>query len=278
MLNVRAHLLPILAVAGGTAAAIFGLGVQKSPAAAPVELKPAAPSMPAAPIPDDDQASTQTISGEVLERISVEKYTYLRLGERGSAGTWTAVPAADVKEGERVRVGGAQHMTQFVSTTLKRTFDSIYFGVLEPGSGLAAASGSDSTGAVNPHATPGAAVDAIDVSKVARAPGPLGRTVAELNDQRLALAGKTARVRAVVVKSTTGVLGRNFLHVRDRSGDGKAKNNDLVVTTTASATLGQNLLFEGTVVNDKDFGAGYRYPVILEDARLLEPERSTGSM
>ena len=32
------------------------------------------------------------------------------------------------------------------------------------------------------------------------------------------------------------------------------------------------------MVKDKDFGAGYSYPVLLEDARVLRAERSTGSM
>jgi hypothetical protein len=73
----------------------------------------------------------------------------------------------------------------------------------------------------------------------------------------------------VVVKSIGGILGRTFLHIRDGSGDEKAGNNDLTVTTTASPAVGERVLLEGTVVTDKDYGSGYRYPVLLEDARVL---------
>jgi hypothetical protein len=169
--------------------------------------------------------------------------------------------------GQRVNVHGAELMTGFVSTTLKRTFDAIYFGVLDAGPGDPPASGT--APAINPHAGAGTAASAIPVPKVARAPGPLGRTVAELTLQRTTLQGKPARVRGVVVKSIGGILGRTFLHIRDGSGDEKAGNNDLTVTTTASPAVGERVLLEGTVVTDKDYGSGYRYPVLLEDARVL---------
>lgn len=269
MWNWRAHLLPILAVAGGAAAALFGLGVHKSPAPAATELKAEAPSPPAAPIPDEEPSETaKTISGAVLERISVEKYTYLRLGEPGSAGTWTAVPNTDgARLGERVSVHDAQLMTSFVSATLKRTFDSIYFGVLDTGAGDRPAA--PALPGNNPHSAPVASGEAIAVPKLPRAPGPLGHTVAELTADRGTLRGKPARVRGVVVKSIGGILGRTFLHVRDGSGDAKSGDNDLTVTTQATPSVGERVLLEGTVVTDKDYGSGYRYPVLLEDARVL---------
>jgi hypothetical protein len=222
------------------------------------------PSPPAAPIPDEEPSEEpKTISGEVLERIAVEKYTYLRLGEPGSAGTWTAVASTDgARFGERVSVRGAQLMTGFVSATLKRTFDAIYFGVLDGAAGTGAAAG-------NPHASSAASAGAMAVPTLPRAPGPLGRTIAELTAQRAALQGKPARVRGVVVKSIGGILGRTFLHVRDGSGDEKSGDNDLTVTTDSSPAVGERVLLEGTVVTDKDYGSGYRYPVLLEDARLL---------
>jgi hypothetical protein len=271
MWNLRANVFPILAVAGGATAALFGLGVHKTAAPAVAELKAQAPSPAAAPIPDEDTSSSaKTISGEVLERIDVEKYTYLRLGEPGSAGTWTAVPRAEtVQVGQRVRVQSAELMTGFVSASLKRTFDAIYFGVLDAGAGSAPVAAAAPASPVTPHTSIGTSAEAVTVPKLARASGPLGRTVAELTLQRASLQGKPARVRAVVVKSIGGILGRTFLHVRDGSGDAATGSNDLTVTTSASPAVGERVLLEGTVVTDKDYGSGYRYPVLLEDARLL---------
>jgi hypothetical protein len=77
-------------------------------------------------------------------------------------------------------------------------------------------------------------------------------------------------VRGVVVKSTPGVLGRTFAHLRDGSGDAARKDNDLTVTSEQPLEVGQTVLVQGTVVTDKDFGSGYKYDVLLTDARRVE--------
>jgi hypothetical protein len=42
----------------------------------------------------------------------------------------------------------------------------------------------------------------------------------------------------------------------------------LTVTTTTSAKVGDTVLVTGVVSTDKDFGAGYKYNVILDDAKV----------
>jgi hypothetical protein len=114
-------------------------------------------------------------------------------------------------------------------------------------------------------------VQAAQVQPVERAPGANGKTVAEIIGQRTALSGKTIRVRATVVKATPGVLGRTYLHVRDGSGDPAAGTNDLVATTEATPSVGQTILLEGVVATDRDVGAGYRFPTIVEDCKVIAP-------
>jgi hypothetical protein len=63
-------------------------------------------------------------------------------------------------------------------------------------------------------------------------------------------------------------MGKNWLHVRDGSGSKAAKDNDLTVTTDVVAKVGDVVTVTGTVSVDKDFGAGYAYPVIVENAKL----------
>lgn len=109
------------------------------------------------------------------------------------------------------------------------------------------------------------------VKKVAKAEGPLGRSVSEVYAQRTALRGKPVRVRGVVVKSVSGVLGRTFLHVRDGSGSTAQADNDLTITTTLQPKLGEEVLLEGKLTTDKDFGMGYTYPVLLEEAVAVSP-------
>jgi hypothetical protein len=103
-----------------------------------------------------------------------------------------------------------------------------------------------------------------------RAAGPLGHTVAEVHARSKALAGKKVSVRAVVVKVNENIMGRNWLHLQDGSGDPAAGTHDLAVTTRGKAKMGQRVLVRGRLVVDRDFGAGYSYPVIIEDGELLK--------
>ncbi|NDD27976.1 MAG: hypothetical protein EB084_06895 [Proteobacteria bacterium] len=103
---------------------------------------------------------------------------------------------------------------------------------------------------------------------MAKADGPNGFTVAEVFEKGKALANKSVSVHARVVKVTPGVLGRNWMHLRDGSGSDTDKTNDLVVTTRDEANVGDAITVTGVVHTDKDVGAGYTYPVLVEDAKV----------
>lgn len=265
-------------------------GCSRKPAApaAPASAPPAAASassvVPAAPA-----AALTTVSGTVVETMDASDYTYMRL-RTAQGETWAAVNKTKVAKGDAVTVTNAMVMDGFQSKTLNRTFDHIVFGVLagpgSPAPGGAAAAASElpmvsghaptagTTGGETPQQmaaqhgqAAGGPDDAPDV-KVEKAEGKNARTVAELWAQRTALRGKEVSVRAKVVKVTSGVMGRNWLHVRDGSGSKAAKDNDLTVTTEAPAKVGDVVTITGLVSTDKDFGAGYAYPVIVENARL----------
>ncbi|HEY5955748.1 MAG TPA: hypothetical protein VIV60_04310, partial [Polyangiaceae bacterium] len=125
-------------------------------------------------------------------------------------------------------------------------------------------------GMANPHANSGASGDLVPVGKVARAEGGSGHFIAELFKQRKALSGKQVRVRGVVVKSTSGVLNRTFLHLRDGTGAPTSGDHDLTVTTDQEAPIGTTVVCEGTLTLERDFGAGYAYPIIIENAKLVK--------
>jgi len=222
----------------------------------------------------------------------VPHYTYLRIGAAGQPGTWAAVNSAtDVKVGDPARVVQAQAMHDFQSSSLKRKFDTIYFGVLEgknqpsaqeapaanPHAGMEMANNPHASvdgmpvgsNDVNPHAQVPASANSIPIGKVAKAKGEMGHTVADIFAKRSALSGKVVRVRAVVVKSVPAVMGKTFLHVRDGSGSEKTGDYDLTITTQAQPQLGDTLLFQGKLGTDVDFGAGYMYPAIIQDAQLV---------
>jgi aspartyl/asparaginyl-tRNA synthetase len=117
------------------------------------------------------------------------------------------------------------------------------------------------------HAQIAAGPSEAEVIDVPKAEGEGAHTVAEVWAKRADLKGAKVKVRAKVVKATRNVMGRTFLHVRDGTGTA-GKDNDLTVTTTDEVAVGEVVTLTGTVSVDRDFGAGYAYPVIVEGATL----------
>ena len=74
-------------------------------------------------------ATTQTLSGKVLEVLNVPTYTYLRV-QTGGAEEWVAVNTASVKVGETVTFQSQIVMENFPSKSLNRTFAKLHMGVL----------------------------------------------------------------------------------------------------------------------------------------------------
>jgi hypothetical protein len=106
----------------------------------------------------------------------------------------------------------------------------------------------------------------IDLAGIAKAEG--GKSVLDVYTEKAALANQKVVVRGKVVKTNAGIMNKDWLHIRDGSGgDG---TNDLTVTTTSQPlpNVGDTVLVKGTVVLDKDFGMGYQYPVLIEDAEV----------
>ncbi|MBY0575539.1 MAG: hypothetical protein K2P67_02955 [Gallionellaceae bacterium] len=92
------------------------------------------------------------------------------------------------------------------------------------------------------------------------------KTVAAVYQNKAALAGKTVSVKGKVVKVNNGIMDRNFVHVQD--GTGGEGSNNLVVTSKQTANVGDQVAISGKVVVNRDFGSGYSYPLLIEEARI----------
>lgn len=207
------------------------------------------------------------ITGVVRETIAVPGYTYLRL-EQSAGETWAAVPTApDVEVGQRVTVTRPTVMKSFRSSTLNRTFDTIYFGQLGTTGAGPAASGAPPPGHPAVGSRPKAA--AVPSGGVEPAKGENAARISEIFERKAALEGKTVRTRGVVVKATGGILGFTYLHLRDGTGSAEKRDNDLTVTTKAEVKAGDIISVEGTLRLNVNVGSGYEYPVLLEDAKVL---------
>lgn len=104
--------------------------------------------------------------------------------------------------------------------------------------------------------------------KVEKAKGKDAYTVSELYAQSGTLDKKTVTVRGKIVKVSKMILGKNWVHLRDGSGDAGKGTNNIVVTSREDPKVGDVVTARGTLYKDKDFGAGYKYKVIVEEATI----------
>ncbi len=110
----------------------------------------------------------------------------------------------------------------------------------------------------------------IEDVKVEKATGQDAYTIAEIYEKKSGLCNNKVIVRGKVVKVLPKIMGKNWVHLQDGSGDEKKGNYDLVVTSQDMASVGDVITVSGTVYTDKDFGAGYKYNVIVEEAIITK--------
>lgn len=97
------------------------------------------------------------------------------------------------------------------------------------------------------------------------APADERNTVEELNQAPAALAGEPVTLQGIVVRVNADILGRNFVHLVDGTGQ---QGETITLTTEDLPEIGDRAVVQGTLILDRDFGAGYVYPVLIEDARV----------
>jgi hypothetical protein len=222
-----------------------------------------AEEMPAGVFPAAERAAEKRsgTSGKVVETMNSGGYTYVRV-DAGEKELWAAAPQFNVKVGDPVVVPQGMPMVNYYSKTLDRTFELVYFVAFVAVTDPAPTSGVPPQG--HPRESRNDEPIEMEISDIEKAAG--GKTVAELFEHKASLAGEAVVVRGKVVKFTPGIMGKNWIHVRD--GTGVAGSNDLTVTTDAPAKVGDTVLVRGTAVVDKDFGFGYRYSLLIEDAAV----------
>ena len=209
---------------------------------------------------------------KVLEVEQVASYTYMLVKAKGPE-YWIAVPTMPAKVGESYQYQGGMLMEDFHSKELDRTFDKVLF--LEalfspsgsiPGMGAAQQSMPSGHPAVG-EATPGSAVKTGRAEVSVEAAEGITR-IAELFASPGDFDGKTIRVKGVVAKYNPAIMERNWIHIQDGTEhDGKY---DLTATSSQNFAEGEVVTLEGVLVVNKDFGYGYSYEILLEQAKAVE--------
>lgn len=213
--------------------------------------------------PAADPSASQIHKVVVEEVLHTSKYTYLHVSEDGLM-TWIAIPKKEVKKGGTYYYKGGLKKTNFKSVEYDRVFETLYLvSDVSEDPGL-----NDMSAGGNPHGNMSA--DAGDTpieqnTKIEPVPG--GITIAELFENRKKYEGKTVRIKGRCVKLNNMIMSRNWIHLQD--GSLKDKSIDLTITTTENISLGAIVAVEGVIALNKDFGAGYKYDIIMEEAKLI---------
>lgn len=199
---------------------------------------------------------------EVVEVIYTTSYTYLKV-EKNSQEIWIAIDKQEMLPGDVVYFRDGLEMKNFESPELGRTFETVYFVGEISKEPLAM---SDPHAGMEMEGQPQRPV--IDKLDIQISPEEGGTSIGELFAHRSDHAGKMVKVRGQVTKVNAGIMGVNWVHIQDGTSDGD--HYDLTITTQDEPQIGDIVTYSGTLVLEKDFGYGYYYDVLIEDAVPLE--------
>jgi hypothetical protein len=215
--------------------------------------------------PHADSGLKKVIVKEVLQ---VSSYTYLRVLEEDETEKWLAVPTMEARPEEVYYYQGGVEMPDFESSELKRKFDVVLFlGYITSADTVDPEKGIIDPNAVNEEAKPSkkATLEKLELSIDDIESGV---RIAQLFENSQNYAGKKIKVKGEVTKFTSKIMGKNWVHFQDgTSFDGAY---DLMITTQENLSVGDVVVFEGVIALDKNFGAGYFYKVILEEAVVVK--------
>ncbi len=193
---------------------------------------------------------TGTFVGIVEETLEGGGYVYV-LVKTSSGEVWVAGPKTPLEKGERVAFLRGVPMENFHSRSLGRDFPQVFF--VSRFRRVERRAGGRATG------------DKGKTGGAGKGENPI-LTVARVLTEGEGLAGKEVWVRGKVAKVNAGIMGKNWVHLQD-PGAGP-DSPDLVATTRDPVRAGEIVIVQGILHLDKDFGYGYRFDVILEDAKV----------
>lgn len=226
--------------------------------------------------------------GVVLDAVTGGGYTYMNIEENGEK-FWIAGPANTVAKGAEVSFSEQVWMPNFTSKALNRTFEKILFvsgvddgtadnetaseeaPVDEIHSGAGSAAVETSGEAAEEEEASEDDEEAGEEEESAPEPPPADGiyTIERLYKIADGLKGQKIKVRGKVVKVSENIMGMTWVHIQDGTGT-RGKNKLIFRSASDTAKLGDTVVAEGVLDTDKDFGYGYYYAVIVEDATFTE--------
>jgi len=198
------------------------------------------------------------VTAKVKTVEQVANYTYLEVKAKGPT-YWVALPTTEIAVGSVISFRGGMLMEDFESKELNRTFDKVLF--------LEGLDGGNSSGTgMMSESTQGSKVDVEKLKTSVKVEGSI--TLGEIFADPGKFEGKTIVISGEVAKYNPAIMQLNWIHIQDGTEfEGKY---DLTVTSTESFEVGQVVTLQGILALNRDFGYGYSYEVLLENATAVQ--------
>ena len=210
---------------------------------------------------DDKKPVSDEIHTVVVnEVLPTSKYVYLNVSE-GEREFWVAVIKQDIVVGETYIFKGGLLKTNFESKEYNRLFEEIYLVtslVHQHGS-----EGPSSNGALVEEKEGNDKPVDYEIEKV-EVEGSM--KIADLVADPKKYEGQTVQLSGVCVKVNARIMKRNWIHLKDGSMD----DYDMIVTSDLFVPEGTTVTMRGVVALNKDFGAGYKYELIVEEGVIVK--------
>jgi hypothetical protein len=201
---------------------------------------------------ENDAEGVHTIVA--LEVLPTDQYVYVYAEEKGDK-YWIAGLKSEVVVGESYRYSDGFLQTDFHSKEYDRVFDEVYLvSQIIP---VNAAEGVNHTTSETNES------NAIPTQNIV-VEGSM--RIVDLVENSQNLEGQQVQVSGVISKVNSGIMDRNWLHIKDGSNDAF----DLVITSDQMAQEGSTVTMNALVTLNKDFGAGYKYELILENGQFVK--------
>ncbi len=203
---------------------------------------------------------------KVVEYTNASGYTYILASENGKE-FWIAIRQMPVEKGDVLYFTEAMEMKNFTSKSLGKTFEKILFvNEVSKSPDIVSKTKKDILSSAHTTVKSGTKTD------VKVEPLPDGVTVKEIYEKSKELSGKKVKIKGVVTRYNANIMGRNWIHIQD----GTSFNNhaDITVTSNQETREGETVIVEGVLATDRDFGAGYRYDAIIENATVTPEKKS----
>jgi hypothetical protein len=233
----------------------------------------------------NNQSFSEFTTVKVQEVEQVGSYTYLLVKAKKGPEYWVAVTSMEAAPGETYHYQGGLLMEDFHSNELDRTFESVLFlDAIYPGT-APAAGGSPAEIATQEAQMPSIGQPDAPMHGTSQGETPGSRMVAEKSNVEVELSegaitiealfadpaafeGKKIKVTGQVTKFNPYIMDRNWVHLQD--GTDFQGKFDLTATTAEFFETGNTITLEGTLALNRDFGYGYSYELLLENATAVQ--------